>query len=201
MVREALSRLQAAELVRTHHGVGTFALEPSSHGRALFQGSPQDRTADMLGMLELRASIESDAASLAAMRRTEAHLQQMRAALADFEQHLGAVGETVAPDFRFHLAIALATGNRCFSELMTQRSLEVIPRTQVSSSWLDAAQRPLHLGKVHQKHQDIYAAIERRDPEAAHAAMRVHLVNSRDRQRLAHGHPPPRGTSLTGPPA
>lgn len=201
VVREALSRLQAAGLVRTHHGVGTFALEPAAPGRALFQGSPQNSTADMLEMLELRASIESDAAGMAAVRRTEAHLGEMRVALADFEQHLAAVGETVAPDFRFHLAIAHATGNRYFSELMVQLGLEVIPRTRVSSSWLDASQRAPHLRKVHQEHQDIYAAIERRDPEAARAAMRVHLVNSRDRQRLAHGNPGPPAIGLAEPPA
>jgi len=50
-------------------------------------------------------------------------------------------------------------------------------------------QRAQHLQKVHQEHQDIFGAIERHDPEAARAAMRIHLVNSRERQRLAHADP------------
>lgn len=186
VVREALSRLQAAGLVQTLHGVGTFALEPATEGRFQFQRPPQDSIADMLAMLELRTSIESDAAGLAATRRSDDQLREMRSALEDFERHVATVGETVAPDFRFHLAIAQATGNRYFSDLMGHLGLEVIPRTRVSSAWLNVEQRARHLQKVNQEHQDIYAAIERRDPEAARAAMRIHLVNSRERQRLAH---------------
>lgn len=186
VVREALSRLQAAGLVQTHHGVGTFALEPAARGRFQFELSAAGGVVDMLDMLELRTSIESEAAALAAMRRTDDHLQEMRGALQAFERNLEGVGETVPPDFRFHLAIALATGNRYFSDLMAHLGLEVIPRTRVSSSWLNVEQRTQHLQKVHQEHQDIFGAIERRDPEAARAAMRIHLVNSRERQRLAH---------------
>jgi GntR family transcriptional repressor for pyruvate dehydrogenase complex len=186
VVREALSRLQAAGLVQTHHGIGTFALEPSPQGRFQLESPAIDSIADMLEMLELRTSIESDAAGLAAVRRNEDHLRDMRSALDDFAKHLAAVGETVAPDFRFHLAIAQATGNRYYGDLMGQLGLSVIPRTRVSSSWLDVEQRAQHLQKVNQEHQDIFAAIERRDPEAARAAMRIHLVNSRERQRVAH---------------
>ena len=186
VVREALSRLQAAGRVQTHHGVGTFALEPRSGGAFEVSRPTIDGIADMLEVLELRTSIESDAAGLAATRRTEEQLREMRRALDDFAQHLAVVGETVAPDFRFHLTIAQSTGNRYYAEVMGQLGLAVIPRTRVSSSWLDVEQRAQHLQKVHQEHQDIYAAIERRDPEAARAAMRLHLVNSRERQRLAH---------------
>jgi GntR family transcriptional regulator, transcriptional repressor for pyruvate dehydrogenase complex len=189
VVREALSRLQAAGLVQTHHGVGTFALEPATQNQFPFDLSGAGDISDMLEMLELRTSIESEAAGLAATRRTDEHLQEMRSALHDFELNLTAVGETVAPDFRFHLAIAQATGNRYFSELMGHLGLEVIPRTRVSSAWLNVEQRAQHLHKVNQEHLDIFAAIERRDPEAARAAMRIHLVNSRERQRRAHAEP------------
>lgn len=186
VVREALSQLQAAGLIQTHHGVGTFALEPTAKGRFQFKRSPRESIDRMLEMLELRTSVESDAAGLAALRRTDAHLSEMRSALGDFEQHVATIGETVAPDFRFHLTIAQATGNSYFIELMGHLGLGVIPRTRISSSWLGVEQRAKHLEKVNQEHQDIYAAIERRDPQAARAAMRIHLVNSRERQRLAH---------------
>jgi GntR family transcriptional regulator, transcriptional repressor for pyruvate dehydrogenase complex len=186
VVREALSRLGAAGFVQTHHGIGTFALEVSTGGKGRLEVSSVEGFAAMLELLELRTSIESDAAALAAVRRSDEHLREMLGALHDFERHLSELGETVAPDFRFHLAIAQATGNRYFSELTRQLGTAVIPRTRVSSSWLDAEQRAPHLLKVNQEHQDIFAAIERRDPEAARAAMRIHLVNSRERQRAAY---------------
>jgi len=190
VVREALSRLQAAGLVQTHHGVGTFALEPrDAHGRTegrFSLASPQDGgLADMLEALELRASLEPSGAAMAALRRSEADLRAMQQALADFEAHLSAVGETVAPDFQFHLAIAQATGNRYISDLLRQLGLAVIPRTRVSSARLEDAARERHLQKVHQEHLDVYAAIERHDAEGARAAMQLHLINSRERQRRA----------------
>jgi DNA-binding FadR family transcriptional regulator len=186
VVREALSRLGAAGLVQTHHGLGTFALEVSKAGKGRLEVSCAAGFPEMLELLILRTSIESDAAALAATRRTDLQLREMRLALDDFERHLTEVGETVAPDFRFHFAIAQATDNRYFSELMDQLGTGVIPRTRVSSSWLAAEQHTPHLLKVNQEHEDIYAAIARRDPEAARAAMRIHLMNSRERQRLAH---------------
>jgi DNA-binding FadR family transcriptional regulator len=187
VVREALSRLAAAGLVQTHHGIGTFALEVSTTGKGRLTIASAAGFAEMLELLELRTSIESDAAALAAMRRSDEQLREMRLALDDFEGHLTDVGETVAPDFRFHSAISQATGNRYFVELMSQLGIAVIPRTRVSSSWLIAEQRAPYLLKVNQEHEDIYAAIARRDSEAARAAMRIHLTNSRERQRVAHG--------------
>ena len=71
-------------------------------------------------------------------------------------------------------------------DALSQLGLAVIPRTRVSSSRMGPESREPHLRKVNQEHQDIYAAIERQDPEAARAAMRIHLVNSRERQRQAH---------------
>ena len=186
VVREALSKLQAGGLVETLHGVGTFVLQPRAGG--VFRLDPGEIAAsvDVLAVLELRISLETESAGLAATRRTDEQLVAMRQALDDFEHNVAAAGDTVAPDFRFHLAIAQATGNRYYADLMGQLGLAVIPRTRVSSSWLEVEQRAQHLHKVHQEHQDIHAAIERRDPEAARAAMRLHLVNSRERQRVAH---------------
>ena len=183
VVREALSRLAAAGMVQTQHGIGTFALAPDREGRFNLQRPEVTDLDDLLSMMELRTSVESDAAGLAATRRGDTDLQAMRAALDDFVSHLSTVGETVSPDFRFHLAIAHATGNRYYSDLMDQLGMAAIPSSRMSSVRLDPLVRERHLQKVHQEHHDIYAAIERRDPEAARAAMRIHLVNSRERQR------------------
>ena len=42
-----------------------------------------------------------------------------------------------------------------------------------------------YLSRVNREHEEIYAAIARRDPESARAAMRIHLTNSRERLRIA----------------
>jgi GntR family transcriptional repressor for pyruvate dehydrogenase complex len=70
VVREAISHLQAAGLVQTRHGIGTFALEPPAanlgiHNEAIVT------VRDVLAILELRISLETEAAWLAASRRSE----------------------------------------------------------------------------------------------------------------------------------
>lgn len=183
VVREALSRLQAAGLVETHHGIGTYALEPS--GGADFRVDPADLATvrDVLVLLELRICLESEAAGLAAMRRTDAQLADMRVALDEFRRSLGSAGDTITPDFRFHLLIAQATDNRYFADLMSHLGSAAIPRARINSARIADEDREQYLARVNREHEDIYDAISRQEPDAARAAMRTHLSNSRERLR------------------
>ena len=186
VVREALSRLQAAGLVETHHGIGTFVLEARATG--MFRIDPADiaTSVDVLAVLELRISLETESAGLAAARRSEAQLLAMRAALNDFAAHVEVAGDTVSPDFRFHLEIALATGNRYFADIMSHLGTTIIPRTRISSAMRMAPElRAQYLQRVNREHEEIFDAIARQDAESARAAMRIHLTNSRDRLRRA----------------
>ena len=56
VVREALSRLQAAGLVETRHGVGTFVLADSAQPKRPLDFSTVVTLHDLLAMLELRIS-------------------------------------------------------------------------------------------------------------------------------------------------
>ncbi|WP_082151687.1 FadR/GntR family transcriptional regulator [Caenimonas sp. SL110] len=185
VVREALSKLQAADLVETRHGIGTFVLEARrSQG---FGIDPADiaTAVDVMAVLELRVSLETESAGLAAQRRTEAQLKEMRAALDAFEANVDVPGNAVSPDFRFHLAIANATGNRYFADIMTHLGSTVIPRTRIDSSRVAHEDMGQYLRRVHREHEEIFQAIARRDSDSARAAMRIHLTNSRERLRVA----------------
>lgn len=183
VVREALSRLQANGLVETHHGVGTYALEPS--GSTDFRIDPADLATvrDVLVLLELRICLESEAAGLAALRRSDAQLLEMRTALDSFKANLKDGGDTITPDFQFHLAVAQSTDNRYFTELMSHLGSAIIPRTRINSAKLVQEDRGQYLARVNQEHEDIYDAIVRQDADSARAAMRTHLSNSRERLR------------------
>ena len=69
VVREAISKLQASGLVETRHGIGTFVIAPRA-AEPTFRIAPEDfaTVADVISLLELRISLESEAASLAAQR-------------------------------------------------------------------------------------------------------------------------------------
>ncbi len=183
VVREALSKLQAAGLVETRHGIGTFVLPPRAGGVFRLDPSELGTSADVLAVLELRISLETESAGLAAMRRTEAHMQCMAEALRDFEHNIRSGGDTVAHDFRFHLQIAEATGNPYFADIMNHLGTTLIPRTRIAA--LRVQRSDDYLGRVHREHEEIYSAIARQDPDSARAAMRIHLTNSRERLRLA----------------
>ena len=185
VVREALSRLQAAGLVETRHGIGTFVLEPRP-GQG-FGIDPADiaTAVDVMAVLELRISLETESAGLAAQRRSDSQLGEMRAALDAFEANVGGAGDAVSPDFRFHLAIANATGNRYFADIMSHLGATLIPRTRINSSRVAREDLSQYLRRVNREHEEIYQAIARRDPESARAAMRIHLTNSRERLRRA----------------
>ncbi|MDD0838611.1 FadR/GntR family transcriptional regulator [Curvibacter sp. HBC61] len=186
VVREALSRLQAAGLVETRHGIGTFVLEARSTGMFRIDPSDMATSVEVLAVLELRVSLETESAGLAAVRRTEAQLQAMREALNDFAANVGEGGDTVSPDFRFHLEIAQATGNRYFGDIMSHLGTTIIPRTRISSAMRMAPElRAQYLQKVNREHEEIFEAIARQDADSARAAMRIHLTNSRERLRRA----------------
>jgi GntR family transcriptional regulator, transcriptional repressor for pyruvate dehydrogenase complex len=183
VVREALSQLQAAGLVETRHGIGTFVLAPQQAGNFKITAEHFATVADVISVLELRISLETEAAGLAAQRRTPENLQAMAAALQAFEESIERDSDAVPPDFQFHMEVARSTGNRHFADLMTYLGTMIIPRTRVNTALAAPEGRVNYLYRVNAEHESIYNAIRDQDIEAARAAMRTHLSNSRERLR------------------
>uniref|UniRef100_UPI003C79D2F2 FadR/GntR family transcriptional regulator n=1 Tax=Pseudomonas veronii TaxID=76761 RepID=UPI003C79D2F2 len=178
VVREALSKLQAAGLVETRHGVGTFVL-----ARDQRQGLHlnHDTAVSVRGILELRLGLETQAAALAALRRSEAQLQHMREALDDYQASLANNDSSVEPDVRFHQLIAQATGNTYFTDVIQHLGNSVIPRTRINAEERGDTDL-MKLGQLaNLEHEAILNAIRRQDPDAARAAMLLHLSNSLER--------------------
>lgn len=185
VVREAISRLQAAGLVETRHGIGTFVLAPVAQEAGTFRIGPDQLATlrDVIALLEIRIGLETEAAALAAIRREEAHLQGMTNALQAFSDAMARGESSVSADFQFHQEIARATGNPHFIELLSSLGPGVIPRGRLASVLPTDEDRMTYLRRVHQEHESLYNAIAAQDVEAARAAMRTHLSNSRDRWR------------------
>lgn len=183
VVREALSKLQACGVVQTRHGIGTFVQAlPESPG---FRISPEQLATlnDVIAVLELRIGVETEAAGLAAQRRTDAQLLAMRAALDAMTQAVEHGDDAVQADFAFHAEIARATHNAHFVELMETLGAMIIPRARLNDA--GPRERQAYLRRVNAEHESILDAIAARDADAARAAMRTHLTNSRERRRRA----------------
>jgi len=184
VVREAISHLQAAGMAETRHGIGTFALLPEDNG--LFRVHPDQISTlrDTIALLELRIGLETEAAALAATRRTEENLAKMRLALTAFKASIEAGQNAVQADFQFHTEIALATQNNHFIQFMALLGERVIPRSRLSPSNDLTPARQAYLQRVHQEHESIFNAILHQDVDAARDASRTHLTNSRERLRM-----------------
>jgi GntR family transcriptional regulator, transcriptional repressor for pyruvate dehydrogenase complex len=187
VVREAISRLQAARVVETRHGIGTFVLAQEPDQPVQLPAADLSSMLDVMAIIEFRIDVEAASAAFAAARRSDHNLGQMRVALERFESELerGST-DTVAHDIEFHLQIARASGNRYFFDVLSQLGRAVSPRTRLGSAEIAQLDQIETLRTVLNEHQLIYRAIERQDPDDARAAMRMHLSNSRERLRRAH---------------
>ncbi|MFT0547553.1 FadR/GntR family transcriptional regulator [Allopusillimonas ginsengisoli] len=185
VIREAISRLQAAGVVETRHGIGSFVREPDL--RANFHIDLNDLVTihDVLDVLQLRQSMESAAAGIAALKRTQHDIDALNTVLAEFQQLLESSKETVDADFRFHLAVAQATGNRYFVEFMSYLGQMVIPRTRINTASLGKETQTRYLRRVHDEHQEIAKAIIDQKPLLASKAMERHLSKSAKRLRTS----------------
>jgi DNA-binding FadR family transcriptional regulator len=186
VVREAMSRLQAAGYVETRHGIGTFVLAPPAAANPA-ELSTAVTIRDILAMLELRVSLETEAAGLAALRRTDEHLTAMQRAIDAFEENIGKGESSVDADFQFHLQIALATGNKYFEDFYRHLGTTTIPRTRLATWQFSPEPAEDYLYRTNREHEYILGAITRGDTEMARASMRMHLSNSSERLRRASG--------------
>ncbi|MFD2263775.1 FadR/GntR family transcriptional regulator [Lacibacterium aquatile] len=181
VVREAIATLKAGGMITTQQGIGAFVTQSAGSQPFRVEEASLDLVNEVRAVLELRIGLEAEAASLAALRRDDRHLERMVKALERMEAAISAGTDAVEPDLDFHRAIAEATFNVNFLNLFNYLGAMLIPRTRIQTFRLHEGSREEYLQRVNREHHDVYMAIRRRDPEAARAAMRVHLTGSRER--------------------
>lgn len=183
VVREAVSRLQAEGLVETFQGRGSFVLAVPEPSTFSLESSAIRTHHDVLAMVDFRIGVESEAAALAAARVTPESARTVQAALVQLSAagHEGAV----EADFAFHRAVAAATGNRFYLDLLDSLGpmMIMLPRTRLSDEY--SLSDATHVERVHREHEQVAAAVAAGDAETARAAMRVHLGSTR--RRLSAG--------------
>jgi DNA-binding FadR family transcriptional regulator len=186
VVREAVSRLKAEGLVTTRQGLGAF-VSPDARKRPFrLDGSVADSITEALRIMQLRMSVEIEAAGIAAENRTKPHRGQMTRALAQIDRSIRRGELAVQEDFELHRAIADATGNPYFVKFLDFLGHFIIPRWTVQRQARSPAEQKAYLIQVQKEHRQIVACIAAGKPDAARDAMRTHLAGSRARyQSLA----------------
>jgi DNA-binding FadR family transcriptional regulator len=183
VIREAVAALRAQGLVVTRQGAGAFVAADADRRpfELSFDGLPS--IDEVLEVMELRASVEVEAAGLAAERSSLGARRRVRAALAAIDAALDRGESAIEEDFAFHRAIAAATGNPQFANFLEYLGRFIIPRQSIRV----AAHRPegqrAYLETFQREHASIATAIQARDGDEARDAMRQHLTNSQRRYR------------------
>ncbi|GGQ24409.1 FadR/GntR family transcriptional regulator [Streptomyces roseolilacinus] len=158
-VREAVRALAHNGLLDIRQGSGTYVVATSELAGVMHR---RFADADPRHVAELRSTLESSAARLAAGRRTERDLRQLEVLLARREEAWG-TGDAdlfVAADATFHLAVVAASHNDVLTELYADLG-------HLMRAWLrdDVGQelRPEH----HMDHGRLVEAIRAGDAETA----------------------------------
>lgn len=177
-IREAIKVLAAKGLVGSRQKKGTF-VRPRGDWNLLDPDVVRWRIAAGAGdvffgeLAELRDALEPAAARLAALRRTDADVAELRAALTDIaDSGHGPAEEAARADLRWHRALLAATHNELFT------------RTDVFfAAGLSERDRLVH-GGAHDDpvptHGAVTEAVAAGDPRAAESAMRSLLEQARE---------------------
>jgi DNA-binding FadR family transcriptional regulator len=133
----------------------------------LFEFDPDDKL--LVDLFELRKMVEPQAAALAAARRTDRHLADMKRALADMAQHTLATEAGRLADRLFHSTLLRASGNAFLISLTSGIAAAITWTTVFKQRESPSPRNP------QRDHERVYEAILRKNPSAAHKAM-VSLV-------------------------
>lgn len=174
VLREAVSMLEALGLVRSHPGKGVYVTAGRSESRELrdLPLGPLDMPPH--AVFQFRSIIEPAAAALMARVASDDEIAALQATQTRMQTALSAMDLVAAADadLEFHLAIAAASANPMLTAAIT--ALEA----PIGYSLRLPFANPAEIWEPADEHRIVLDAISRRDPDAAHAAMRAHLVRA-----------------------
>jgi len=183
VVREAVAALRSDGLVVTRQGLGAFVTSSLDNRPFAIDAEMVNSITAVLNIMELRMTVELEAAALAAERRTKQDIKELGLTLTAVDRALAAGKAAVEPDFQFHVAISKATKNPYFPQFLEFLGRLIIPRQHIGFSKAESTTMHDYLSTVQQEHRNIETAIKAKDADAARAAMRVHLMHGRERYR------------------
>ncbi|TMM56740.1 FadR family transcriptional regulator [Maribacter algarum] len=170
-VREAIQKLEFYGILKSKPQSGTFVADI---GQVAMNGMMEDilrlEEPDFKSLVETRILLELKTVRLAAQRRTEEDLKQMKMALEAYSQKVNNGEDAVQEDLLFHLAIAKASGNSTMNTFM----LIITPEIITNFEKYHVCDKGMAFMGI-QEHQDIYDAIEAQDPQLAKKKMKVHF--------------------------
>ncbi|MDO9418372.1 FadR/GntR family transcriptional regulator [Pararhizobium sp.] len=187
VVREAVVRLQSEGLVVRRQGRGMFVNDVPAPRTFSIPDDALKSLPETIALLELRLSVEVEAAGLCAERRSDEEAAAIRDLMEQVDaRHADPSAVQIHYDYDFHLAIAKATRNEFIHAFLSYLRPMIVPRHQLGYV-VRPELKDVYYERIHSEHQAIVDAIVKRDSDGARRCMREHLHNSLERVRtLAH---------------
>lgn len=165
---QALVALEVIGVVVVRHGDGTVLTDRARTGAVIDAiRAHADRLPEII---EARDALESKLAALAAVRRTDADLAAIRAALEEMERDIAAGGRGVEGDELFHGAVTRAARSELLAQMMA--ALEDL----IKETRLESLSQPGRPSESLAGHRRVAEAIAASDPTAATKAMHDHVM-------------------------
>ncbi|MDF2506644.1 MAG: FadR family transcriptional regulator [Microbacterium sp.] len=171
-VREAIRQLAGRGVLASRQGAGVFvtALDAPEDWDSVL------RRAGVIAVIEARTAIETEAAALAASRRTPADLRAIRRALAERAAHRSDIESHVDADTVFHRSIVAAAHNPVLLDLFDSFT----PRLREAMIEMLRIRRVYGGDEDHEAHAVLAEAIADRDATRAADLSRAHLLALRN---------------------
>lgn len=162
-IREAIQSLIQAGVLESRQGDGTYVLTTSRFEANILNRLNNSKISEVH---EVRFTLEREIVKLAAQRRTESDLTEIRKKLEIKNLTKDSIKENSEADLAFHLAIAKASHNSIFYDLY--KSISEYIRTSIEER-LELTHMEEEL--ISQLHIDLFEAISSQDSKKAEEIM------------------------------
>lgn len=176
IVRTALLRLRLEGLLHARQGSGTYVMRQAATSRT--EPPRPEQVIAFLQCVEVRMAVEATAARLAAQRRSTKQLADLEMTHEEFRRNMEAGEALHGSDLAFHLAVADASGNPQFADVLRQVETPATGSRSLSQVLVRARAHKQKL-QVWSEHGHVVDAIRAGDPEGAQIAMQFHLNQMR----------------------
>lgn len=173
-VRNAISKLVAIGLLEHRQGQGTFVRSSETrHRDNPLAAAIDDQETTLLDLLEVRLALECSGAALAAQRAEKNDLDHMTRSLEEMEKAALSNRPTVAAETSFHMAVAFATKNPFYVNIM--KNFFDLLFARIQNKLVHFYQDQQSHEAIMDQYRSIYDAVSRQDSHAARTAMMQHI--------------------------
>lgn len=173
-IREAMIALELSGVIEIRTGSGIYVSKKKT--KVETQIDSGDKGVGPFEILEIRYILEAEACALAAARITDEQIAQLKEALKEMEEEEKQEDASEKADWKFHSIIAEASQNSAIHSIVNWL-WKLRNQSELSTAFLERIRKEGVHPSIND-HVRIIEALEKRNPEKARMAMKMHIENA-----------------------